>query len=122
MTQSSFQPSAMDVGYRVKCQVTITIPKIEKSTTSTTSDQTYQSSSPGMQQRMDKVVVTCELFYAIEADYTLFNSALKTFVADKRIPGKMRIGNYLLSLVQFYFIFVSHVFKMHLFYLCFMTT
>ena len=100
----------MDVGYRVKCQVTITIPKIEKSTTSTTSDQTYQSSSPGMQQRMDKVVVTCELFYPIEADYTLFNSALKTFVADKRIPGKMRIGNYLLSLVQFFILYLSAMF------------
>ncbi len=80
-TYAMFQPSATDVGFRVKCVVTIDSIDEESSTNTPT-------------QAKNKVEVSCELPFIIESDCTLFNAAMKTFVPMNNGADGMKISSF----------------------------
>ena len=75
-----FQPSVTDVGYRVKCVVTI--------------DESKENSTLASEGEAKLTVVSCELPFVIETDHTLFNAAMKTFVPMKDGADGMKISSF----------------------------
>jgi hypothetical protein len=65
-------PSATDVGYRLKCEVTID-----------TAHEEFQQKDDIMNDSrlpQSSTIIDCELPFVIENDFTLFSAAMKTFV------------------------------------------